>query len=146
MPHVLTPPSPRITTLDQFSLYLEEKGVPEKLRPYFMTAAKERHAWRLDYAHDWQGLEALVDVYGSLLELEGDCAWVSQKGEVIHCQYASHDQVCEVFFGILVADFEKSHARITRRTQSPEDAMHRVARPSRAMRDAVYNLYQRMMA
>lgn len=145
MSYALATPVPRITTLEAFAQYLHDEKIPESLQPIFMKAAEERYAWKLEYAHDWQGLEALVDVYGDHLTLDGDCAWVSQKGEVIYCQFASHDQVCEVFFGVRVAEFEQTHARITRRTISPDDAMRRIKKPSRAMRDAVYGLYKRMM-
>lgn len=49
--------------------------------------------------------------------------WVTPEGKMLYCQFATHDDVAEMFLGLTVGFVEKRNARITYSTKNMGNAI-----------------------
>jgi len=70
------------------------------------------------------------------------CSWVKQDGGVLVCNFSGHLHIAEDIFFTKEGEFEKNHAKITRTTRSPEEAMYFVKKPSKHMIYTVNKIFE----
>lgn len=125
----ITLPTPEIPLSDveafKAKLFAEDCPVHESVRDWFLKAATEQTGWKNGYFADYLGLEWLINCYWD--SIPGTCAWIGPRGEILSCEWANHDSVCEGFLG-KVEEIERKWARMTHQTHALEDALRYVTK------------------
>ena len=105
--------------------------------PAFELALTHRNAWTVGAVEPWITPERFIGLYWDVPG--GPCAWINKKGEVFSCHYATHEKFAILFLGSSEYELEKTHARVTTHICTMEEAWDNVYRPSKKMKDAVFD-------